>query len=177
MKRSGKILILLGIVIILMLGVIIMKMNNNAKETEDNSEKATVVYTMNSGMTSISWEYNGETVILDNSEKGLVLRGEESVSLNGVRTDAILKTLYDIEATRVIDEPEEPSEYGLDNPDMVITLTNGDSQDVIKVGMVNAITSERFISINDDGKVYIVTPDIYNAFLYVADDLIYVEEE
>ena len=82
--------------------------------------------------------------------------------------------LGEILASRAIEEPEDPAEYGLNEPLCTISVAAGDTTHVLELGDETSLGGERYASIGD-GKVYLVDESLLDTFAYGLYDL--VEEE
>ena len=178
MKKIDKILVLLTIAVLMVLSFIIIR---NKKNVANNEEIDTVssansnIFSLGSDCSQVCWKYDGEENILDLDENGWRFHDDSSVSINSVYSDDILNAISTVKATRTIEAPSDLAEYGLDNPEIVITIISGDSTFTINVGIVSALSGERYVSIGD-GNVYLTDSRIYQAFAHHKDELTAVIE-
>ena len=94
------------------------------------------------------------------------------------KVDEKLDSLSGAEAEQAIPGVTDFSQFGLDDPQITITLTDGSGAETsLYVGDENSITSQYYIRIGESDTVYAAGSSIYSAFSFSEDDLKAPEEE
>ena len=84
--------------------------------------------------------------------------------------------LADITATRALENVTDFTQYGLDEPQSVISYTTADGASVeILTGDYNDVSGEYYAQLAGEHTVYTVSGDYMEDFQYTIDDLLQVE--
>ncbi|MDO4339701.1 MAG: DUF4340 domain-containing protein, partial [Eubacteriales bacterium] len=104
---------------------------------------------------------------------------EEDFPVNQTALEDAAESLSGIEADRVLNDVDDLSEYGLDDPDNTITIGQEDETDIIiHVGLLNDSTSQYYINKEDDeNTVYVVASGEIESFMNVQSVYDYAEKE
>lgn len=84
---------------------------------------------------------------------------EEPVSdmADQVEVRGLVQTLADLTATRVLTgSVDSPAAYGLDSPDLVVTLTLDDTVEVIRIGDETVTGGAFYAQVDDDDRISLV---------------------
>lgn len=179
MKRYKTILILCGVLAIACIATLVAMRYEEKQEQIKNSNETIIAIDADT-VVGLSWD---------------IPAGEDTdaISLSFTRTDSnsawtwgkdadfpvdaekmaeLLETFADFGAAFEIDEVEDYSQYGLDDPTGTITLTLEDgTQTVVTLGTYSTMDEERYFSI-DDGKVYLAAVDPLDTFTIGLSDVI-----
>src|SRR5262245_25901557 len=141
-----------------------IKGTEKKKEAEERSK--TLVEVKKEDVAALKLENNGQVVELKPSGKDdweitapLRTRADEST------VGRILSGLEKVKYKTIIDEkPSDLSQYELDKPKTVIHIVpkNGPEK-IIKIGARNPVESVRYLSVNNDPRVYTVEGDLAEA--------------
>ena len=187
MKKSAK-LILLIILFIAMVVVIILIPKDTDKKNETEIKQADGDPLQINGNDNPNTEEEGELIcgyIPLSSLKWINSENEvfdfKKVSYNWVKTDdetfsisdtfvnEMLDSIEEIYSTRTIENVDNLSEYGLDNPKLTLTI---DNDTTIKIGDPVPTTDSYYFS-NGDGNVYLISQRILTAFSHSIDQIYY----
>ena len=89
----------------------------------------------------------------------------------------MLGNLEKITAEETLNEYDQLSDYGLDEPQKTITVTCGEDTMVLSIGDYNEMLSEYYLEMKDDDSVYLIGSAIPTAFEKHPDDLAETETE
>lgn len=103
-----------------------------------------------------------DSLLFEKSGGSWSYTGDESFPLSEGRVTALLTELADISAEKTIEEPEALEQYGLAQPLLKIGLSAGESLE-LHIGNESPVDGFRYVSVGD-GKVYLVSGDIYDTF-------------
>lgn len=153
MKRSKRIIVLLGILGVFCIATFALTKYEEKQEEIQNSD-AIILEISADEVTSISWDEfsfhkEGTMWVYDEDEAFPV--SEEKI------TD-ILSHFEAFGVSFVIENVEDYSQYGLSNPECVISLTNSEQNYEIKLGNFSKMDEQRYVDIGD-GNVYLVSED------------------
>lgn len=180
MKRSKKIYILLGVLIVLCIVTFAVTRFEEHKEEIQNSEE--IILELNpDSVQSLSWEYDSETLafhrsaadgesedesgIGDESEAGdesadtaWVYDEDENFPVDEEKIGELLGVFEEFGVSFVIENVEDYSQYGLDDPACTIRIETDEESYEILLGDYSAMDSKRYVSIGD-GNAYLVNTD------------------
>lgn len=170
MTRGKKLVLLLGVLLVLMtVTVLVMEfaLDENAEE-----EAAVTVFTLDMDqVTGLSWTYEGEEVSLEqDAENNWTYPADDAFPLDQSYPDAMVQALSEIQADRIIEEPEDLSEYGLADPVCSITV-QADETRQLAIGDETSLGGQRYLSLGD-GNVYLVDASLLDDFALGLYDIV-----
>lgn len=170
MKRSKRIYILLGILVVACAVTFGVSRYEAQKELIQNSDEVILEIPADS-VQSLSWEYEDQT--LSFHKDGTWLYDEdEAFPVDEEKVNELLEQFTAFGASFIIQEVEDYSQYGLDDPVCTIQLTTDDETSYeIQLGDYSTMDSERYVSIGD-GNVYLVSNDPLDYFDIELSDMI-----
>jgi len=169
MKRSKKIYLLLGILIVTSIATYAAKQYEEHKEKIKNSEEIIMEIPRDSVKT-LSWENESANLAFHKEEKWLYDK-DEVFPVDEEKINELLDVFEELKAAFIIEDVEDFGQYGLDDPICTINLSTDEKSYEILVGDYSIMDSQRYISIGD-GNVYLVKDDPMNYFDAVLDDMI-----
>ncbi len=153
-KRSIRLLIGAAVIFILLLAYFGLRAYNERTEVEEQEEAAgeTILEIDPDSVTEISFLLNGvETVFEQDTEGNWKKSDDETFPVNDALLLYPLDYLVPLKSVRTLTEAEDPSEYGLDNPQNVITLKREDGEEtVLTIGDTNEVTGNDYLILNGD---------------------------
>lgn len=174
MKRNQKLLILAGtLVVVSAAAFAATRLAAEPETTETETETVTVYSADAEAVTALSWTCGEETITLEKEGEEWVYPEDEAFPVNDETIEGLTEVLTEIQAERTLESPEDLSEYGLEDPQYTIEVSDG-SDTTLKIGDETSLGGQYYLS-TGDGNVYIVDstlPDTFSLSLY---DL--VEEE
>ena len=171
MNKSKKItlFVLLG-VLTAVCAVIIIVTNLEEKKEKIKSEEAIVLKIDGDNVTALSWEY-GETSLSFTKDDQWLWDEDAAFPVNSAKIDDLLAVFSEFSAAFTIEDVEDYAQYGLDEPEAVIRVTEDGSEREIKLGTFSTLDEERYVSIGD-GKVYLAVSDPMEDFELTIEDMI-----
>lgn len=172
MNRGKKLLILCGTLVVLGAGYAVAR-TVNAQPTEEEG----VALTTPSDASKLEWTSDGVTLALVKGENSWSYADDEAFPLDQSVPEEMTSALSSLTASRVLDGPEELADYGLDDPALTITATDGDGTVyTFAVGDQNEVTQECYLLYNgDESKVYLVDSTLEDAFSLGLYDMVQME--
>ena len=175
MKRAKRLYILLGVLAVLSVAAIaVIRREEHKEKIKDSGE--TILQIPYEGVTALSWENESESLAFHKGEDGVWTYDEdENFPVSEEKIKELLEPFEEFAAAFVIEEVEDYSQYGLDDPVCTIHLENGEQKLEIKLGNFSNMDSQRYVSIGD-GKAYLVKDDPLNYFDAVLKDMLKQDE-
>ncbi|MBR4295269.1 MAG: DUF4340 domain-containing protein [Clostridia bacterium] len=179
MKRPAKILIMLIVLVLVIGGYIQMKNmpSDQPDMTEDGS--STIRYAANSvlydNITKLSYENGDTTLSLKKNGDIWVLDMENAPAIDSEIADSIVKSIATPSSSNLLENvsKEKLSEYGLSEPDLRITITEGEKVSEFIFGSYNATIGEYyFCDASAIDTVFTLESSIWEMFSYTLKDLI-----
>lgn len=172
MKRGKKLLLLLVALAVVSLtawGISALTAPEEQASVENSGE---TVFTLDTeSLNALSWCY-GETELSFTKADSVWEKTEDpAYPLDESYITSALDALMEIKAEKVIETPNELSQYGLEEP--ACTVTAGDA--TLSFGDETAIDGLRYLSL-EDGKVYLVDAAVMTPFTYSLLDMVTMEE-
>lgn len=161
MKRTKKLLILLGVLLVVCIVTIVVTKHEEKKEQIKNADEV-ILNLDTSGVTKLSWTYDDTALSFTKND---VWNWDEDSAfpVDESKIDDLLKVFENFEAAFAIEDVDDLSLYGLKNPMCTIDIETGDENYEITLGDFSKMDSQRYVSIGD-GKVYLVKNDPFDQY-------------
>ena len=169
MKRSSKLYILLGVLIVACVGTVLVTRHQEKKE-EIKASGEVVLTVPTDSVTAIRWDYAGETLSF-HREDGWRYDDDAAFPVDEEKLSKLIDVFENFAAAFTIENVQDYGQYGLDEPLCTIDLTTETSSIQMKLGDYSKLDSQRYVSIGD-GKVYLAKSDPLDVFDAVLSDLI-----
>lgn len=175
MKRAKRLYILLGVLAVLSVAAIaVIQREEHKEKIKDSGE--TILQIPYEDVTALSWENESESLAFHKGEDGVwVYDEDEKFPVSEEKIKELLEPFEELGAAFVIEEVEDYSQYGLDDPVCTIHMEHGGQELEIKLGNFSNMDSQRYVSIGD-GKAYLVKDDPLNYFDAVLKDMLKQDE-
>lgn len=177
MKKQRKQLLVLVIVLLLLVagyfGVLKYNEAQSRKASQDTAEYAIDV--PDSDVTELSYTHEGEEYAFILEEGTWKYKEDKALSIMQSQINTMVSNVAKLEIQGQIDNVTDMSEYGLDEPERVITFAAGGTSFKIAVGDFNSVTGLEYVYIDNSNVVYAVEGTFSDAFDYTLEELL--EEE
>ena len=176
-KQFIIILVLLVICVVAYIGICIYN-DKQAEKTAAKEEAATIHITDMDveDVTAFSYIYNEETISFVKEDDTWYDENDRSISIDQDAIETMLTTAVAITTTDAITDYDDTSEYGIDNPSTVITITTADGTTTLTIGSENSMLSQYYLMKDGDDSLYLVESSVYTVFQKSVEDLIATEE-
>ena len=163
-KKQVQMLVLLAVLIISAACYAIIRNTDFAEEDEQGA--VTALYVSKEELTKIGWTDASRTGLsFTKSSDGWVCDSEPDREVNTIKLDSALDAACDIKSRDVISSVKDLSLYGLSEPSLTINLELSDgTKKTIKMGDLNDMTYDYYISIDGDSNVYTVDSSFADSF-------------
>ncbi len=180
MKKKSRTLILGASCLALLSGVyfLLRIYSKNAQETElSESGQIEILSLDEDSLASVAFEINGSEVTFLHENGEWTLENDPEFPVDSTYLLTTLSYLEPLEAVRTLQEVTDISEYGIDEPQSTITLTDHEGTEIIlTIGSTNASTGDDYLMLNDDSStIYTIGTNLRTS---LHDDLYdYAESE
>ncbi len=174
-NRSKRLFILIGILVVASAATFaVTRMEDKKEEIKTSGE--VVLEIDPESVDSLSWNYDGSTLSFHKGEDETWLYDEdEAFPVDPEKIQTLLEEFQAFRAAFTIENAEDLSQYGLDNPELTINLTAGDTSYTIDLGSYSTMDEQRYLS-DGDGNVYLAVSDPLDAYGKELSDLILQDE-
>jgi len=168
-KRSKKIYLLLGILIVTSVATYAVRQYEEYKE-KIKEYQGVILEIPTDSVKALSWK-NEEVNLAFHKDGKWIYDEDEEFPVDEEKINEFLEIFKELKASFIIEEVEDYGQYGLNNPICTINLTTDEKSYEILVGDYSIMDSQRYISIGD-GNVYLVKDDPMNYYDAVLSDMI-----
>lgn len=169
MNRAKKLGILSGVLIAACLAALIA-LHTDEKKEEIKTNGETVLSIEPAKVTALSW-IRDDIKLSFHRDDVWQYDDDAEFPVSDSAMDALLEQFYGFGASFTIENAEDLSQYGLDEPTCTITLTTDDQTYTVKLGNYSTMDSQRYVDIGD-GNVYLAASDPMDAYDVELKDLI-----
>ncbi|MCD8130812.1 MAG: DUF4340 domain-containing protein [Lachnospiraceae bacterium] len=173
MKRAKRIYILLGVLVVLCAVTFAVSRYNEKQEQIKNSNEVVLSIDPET-VTALSWETEENSLAFhkDTETGEWIYDDDEAFPTSTDMIESLLSVFEEYEADFIIEEVEDYSQYGLDDPVCTINVTLEDETVYeITLGSFSTLDEERYISYGD-GNVYLATVDPLDSYDVELSDMI-----
>ncbi|MCC8162001.1 MAG: DUF4340 domain-containing protein [Lachnospiraceae bacterium] len=164
--RRRRNLIILSVVFFALCGAALLAQSITEHVDSVNTTDEIILTLEQDELTSVSWEYEEDSLEFEKTDDIWYNTGDEDFPVNQDTLAEFLEHFEEVHACFIIEDVEDYSQYGLEEPQCTITLTTEDGDTVVSLGSYSTIDEQRYISIGDD-TVYLIEDDLLE---YVTTD-------
>ncbi len=141
------------------------------EQKEEESKKIEAVKIDKEKVNAFSYQLNGTTITFEKDGDTWYYQPDYSINIDQDKINTMLAAVADVTSEEKLENVEDTSEYGFDNPTNVLTFTMGDGTRTITIGMQNEITNQYYIMDNNSDTIYIVDSSMSTAFSKSVEDM------
>lgn len=157
MKRSKKMIALVAVLVVACVATFALTQYEEKQEEIKNSDAIILEIPVDT-VQSLSWEYTEDGLAFHKGEDGWLYDDDEAFPVSEDKVTDILSNFEAFGVTFIIENVEDYSQYGLDEPECVIHLSTAEQSYDIKLGAFSKMDEQRYVDIGD-GNVYLVSND------------------
>lgn len=155
------------------------------KESEEDSEESTTVFTASTdNIKSLDFMVDDTETTFEKDDDSWVKKDETDFPVNQTTLDSTASAIASVDSDRVLEDVDDLSEYGLDSPSNTIRIvTKSDKEDgddittTLYVGDENSSTSQYYVRKDDDEKtVYLIDSSCVEPFTKSLNDYAQMED-
>lgn len=156
--------------------------DDEAKAEEERQAAANATFIINeeeNQFTSISIQSSDGTFALKENGDKWQLDDEEDFPLDEDKVKVMSDLLSKLSASKTVaEEAKDMSEFGLNQPNTVVTAKRADdSEFVLNIGDKLNISAYYYCSLGDNSTVYVLPADVSSKFLLSKEDLFYIPDD
>ena len=152
------------------------KQDQKAAQQEED-EKVYALQFTSDDVTGISYEYSGETLEFTKTDDTWSCNADPTVQIDADKMKTMLSSLGSMTADSTVENPEDVSEYGIDQPTQQVTLNFSDgSEKTLTFGTENEIVGGTYVQVSGDDNVYLVGSSYVNTTLNKGVDDLKVDD-
>lgn len=175
MKKEAKTMwILMALLILLMVVLLFVKSWNHYQEEKEAEEAEAEVITVYEAeaLAEMSYEDSeGQSQSFIKTDDTWQYAADAEASLDDDVMNQMEAAFTNIEAEKMIEEPDELSDYGMDEPQYRLTLMDATGGETVL--LIGDMTGESYYLMAEDGDVvYVVGADLVNEMLWDTADFI-----
>jgi len=172
-KQKIQLLVLLVVLILFVVGYVVSIYKVDNVEVLDEISVISVIKTDVASVRSISYIHDGVTIGIEKDGDKWVLSDDKSFDLDQDKADDIVSYATNLNARTKLEDPSDLSEYGLDDPDYIVTFTDATGvQQTFFIGDRFALEDTYFAKVEGDDTIYTVTAYYPNAFITDKEQLL-----
>lgn len=158
MKRFKKLGILLGIFAVVCIATFALT-HYEEKQEQIKTSDAVILEIPGDSVTGLSWSYQDEGSLSFHKEGDTWLYDEDAAfPVSEEKVADILSHFESFGVRFIIEDVEDYSQYGLEDPACTFTITTDDTSHTIRLGSFSKMDEQRYLDIGD-GNVYLVSED------------------
>ena len=154
------------------------------KESEEDSEESTTVFTASTdNIKSLDFMVDDTETTFEKDDDSWVKKDETDFPVNQTTLDSAASAIASVDSDRVLEDVDDLSEYGLDSPSNTIKIvTKSDEEDgddittTLYVGDENSSTSQYYVRKDDEKTVYLIDSSCVEPFTKSLNDYAQMED-
>lgn len=170
MKRSKKIVVLLGVLAGASAATFGVMKYEEQKEKIKNSDEV-ILELDGDKVTSLSWEYEKEYLAFHKTDGKWYYDEDEAFPVDEEKIVELLELFESFGVSFAIEDVEDFSQYGLDDPMCTIKVGTDEETYELKLGDFSTMDSERYVTMGDTS-VYLVKKDPFDTFELTISDML-----
>lgn len=172
-KNKRGLLAALFILILLSVLYLFLKFRNQEEETEESVK--TVFQIDAEQIDELKVEYNKTIYTFLHEKDSWSYKEDSQFPLNEAFVLNLVSKVTSVEAVRELGEPDDISEYGLDEPEIQVSVLDSNGEEtILEFGGTNEAVSGCYLKTGN--KIYLVDSEIKQAFAIDKGDLAELEE-
>lgn len=157
MKRSKKLIALAAALAVVCVATVVLTQYEEKQEAIKNSGE-TILSIDPDTVNALSWEFIDGGLAFHKDDTGWHYDDDAAFPVSEQAVNDILAHFESFSAAFIIENVTDYAQYGLDDPDCVITLDAGSETYTVKLGDLSEMDAQRYVDIGD-GRVYLVKDD------------------
>ena len=175
-KQKVQMVVLVAALMLLIGGYFLLQQYNKKQAEKEEENKIQVAQIDADAIEAFSYQLDGETLSFTKTDDNWSYDQNTELHMDNDRITSMLANVTKVEADEEIDDVTDLSEYGLEEPANVITVTTADQTYTFTVGAHNATANcYYFMTDQQPDVVYTMTSGLCGSFQETADDLIKLE--
>lgn len=175
-KQKVQMVVLVAVLTLLIGGYFLLQQYNEKQAEKEEENKIQVAEIDADAIEAFSYQLDGENLSFTKTDDNWSYDQDTELHMDNDWITSMLANVTKVEADEEIDDVTDLSEYGLDAPSNVITVTTADQTYTFTVGDHNATANcYYFMTDQQPDVVYTMTSGLCGSFRETADELIKLE--
>ncbi len=174
MRKKTKLCILLGVLAAVCVAAFAVSRYEEKKEEIKNSGDV-ILEVASDDVTALSWTNENGTYSFTKNDDTWTYDDDSAFPVDADKITNLISQFESLSAAFSIENVDDYSQYGLDDPVCTINMTAGDTTYEIKLGNFSSLDEERYVSIGD-GNAYLLADDPYDEFDAELKDVVLDDE-
>ncbi len=174
MRKATKLYALLGVLAAVSVTAFAVS-RYEAKKEEIKSSGDVILEISSDTVTALSWTNESGSFSFTKTDGTWHYDEDEAFPVDADKIENLLSQFASFTAAFTIENVEDYSQYGLEEPTASITLTTEDATYDLKLGDFSTMDQERYLSIGD-GNAYLATVDPLDTYDAVLSDVVLNDE-
>lgn len=174
MRKATKLYVLLGVLAAVSVTAFAVS-RYEAKKEEIKSTGDVILEISADKVKALSWTNESGSFSFTRTDDTWTYDDDADFPVDGDKIEDLLSSFASFTAAFTIENVEDYSQYGLDDPTATITVTTDDDTYEIKLGDFSTMDQERYLSIGD-GNAYLATTDPLDEYDAVLSDVVLNDE-
>lgn len=179
MKQNQKTLLFLAILLCIvgaLCAILALSKRGGESATDTTGQTLTIIKeTATEDISAFTLHRQSGTCTFEKGSEGWVYNGDENFPLSDDFVNGALTTLSCVDAVRVLGEGESLSSYGLDEPQMQVSVTAADGQSVYLIGDYNSFNGYHYMMVQGGSTVYLIDTDLVDLCTGEESDMIVLD--
>ncbi len=178
-KQFTTLAVVLIAVVLALVASILAKKHQTAKlEAQEEVDTVYVGAFDAEDVTGFSFYSDDELLSFELDDDTWVYTGDTDMEMDSDKIDTFLTSMGSVTANSVIEDPDDLSEYGIDDPSQTFTAEFSDgSETVFTFGSVNEVLGGYYVQVTGDDNVYLVNATVTSSTLNKTAESFQVDEE
>lgn len=173
MKRAKRLYGLLGVLVAVCVITFAVSKYEEKKENIKNSDE--IILKLDSeSVTKLSWEYEDVSLAFHKDEQW-IYDEDEAFPVDEEKINKLLSVFENFGVSFIIEEVQDYSAYGLDDPVCTINIETEEDTYEILLGDFSVMDSQRYVSLGDQN-AYLVSSDPMETYEVTLEDMILNDE-
>ena len=181
MNRKKRIQLIIVCIVFILILAAYLGFKYYMSHLPENAEEENVITVMDidtSQVKEIGITNAGESINLKKEGDTWICMEDDTLSIDSVKLETFLDSAGNITAELMIEDVNDMSQYGLDNPALSIDLQSDNNLYIINIGDQNTMAGGcYYLRMNDENTVYTISSYKYNTLNKTKEDFEAEEEE
>lgn len=172
-RKKKQMLLLIGVLLVLVIayfGIQVMT-KHQEKKAKEEKEASTIYVTDMDDVSVINYDVGDGTKTFEKQDGNWVYVKDPDFPLDESYPEQIVDTFGKLKAERELDDGDELSDYGLDNPVYRIQLTDADGNKTSVYFGNDTGDDSYYVTVDDTEKVYTVNSEVLQDLQYSLDEM------
>lgn len=170
-KKKTIILLVLILVLVVANGATSVWNNKSKKKKEKEAEASKIYLTDADDITAYTYSDGSQTMSFTKTDDTWVYDEDNEIPMNQDTVQSTADAIRQITAVRELDDPDQLSDYGLDNPSYTIQFQDGDGE-ITEILIGNGAGENYYAAIGGTEKVYTISSDFQNYLQFDLTNLV-----